>query len=274
MILAFVPTYATENKDDDMLAKYVTTEKPIPALAQNELRSSNQNLIMQNWIVDTKEYLEQFHGQLVESIVEDEEKVTFFFETKYMLPEEQVEEVAYYKPNSVTRAVYGDVKITTLSNWSNGAVPVDVDYKTASNLASAASILIGLSKQANMYMNAFVSAIAAYTGWKIDSNLPIKAESRAAAKYTRKVGSYYLSTNTWYPSVQIGKVQYWYYHTAYQQEYTGGPYFPYHHDNTPNGDETNYNAQYVKNHYHYNDWITNKVIELGDSGKTYVDVYG
>ena len=255
---------------DSDLSKYITYEDPMPATSK---RISSNNEI-ENWKTNTKNYLENFYGQEVISINEDSESVVFVFETDYMTPVEQVETISYYKENSIARAVTGDTKVTTTAQWSNEAVPINVDAKSASNFASAASIMISLCDGVKSKMSAVISSIASYLGWKIDSSLPIKAETRATVKYKRKVGNYYLSTKVWWPNVQIGRAEYWYYQTAYQPTYKGGPWVPHHKDNKPNSAENNYNHSKVKSHYNDSTWIKNKSKELGNSGKLYIDIFG
>lgn len=252
------------------LSKYITYEDPMPSTV-NKFNNNNE---MENWKKNTEKYLENFYTQEIISVNEDSESIIFNFETDYMTPVEQVESVTYYKENSITRAVTGDTKVTSLVQWSNGAVPMKVDIKSASNFAAAASITIGLCKGVTSKMSALISSIASFVGWKIDSVLPVKAETRAAVKYKRNVGSYYLKTNVWWPNVQIGRAEYWYYQTAYQPKYKNGPWIPHHKDNVPNSAETNYNHSAVKPHYNDSAWIKNKSKQLGNSGKVYIDIFG
>lgn len=261
------------NMSEEM-EKYKTYEDPMPLTSYKyDSFVTYSNTELNNWKNNTEIYLEEFYKQEIISVVEDSESIVFTFETDYMNPEEQVENITYFKENSKARAVTGDTKITTLVQWSNGAKPVNVDAKTASNFAAAGSIIIGLCKHVTAKMSAVISSIASYVGWKIDSSLPIKLETRAAVKYTRKVGNYFLSTRVWWPNVQVGRAEYWYYQTAYQPTYTNGPWVPHHKDTIPNAAENNYNVSQNKPHYTDNTWIINKVKELNNTGQVYVDIF-
>jgi len=258
-------------KEED-ISKYITVEKPMPNV--NSTKGANEKKVMTKWIDDTTEYLELYHQQEVEKVVEDAEKVAFYFDCDYIdYYNEKVESVVYYKATS-SKASTGDTKITTYSAWSNGAVPITQGSKTATNIATAAGILITLHPGVSIVLKAVVQGVFGYVGRKVDASLPVKADTKAAIKYKRKIGSYYLSTGFWWPSVQIGRAEYWYYHTAYQPAYKNGPYVPSHKDNIPNSAENDYDVAKNKSHYTDTTWILNKVKALSNSGNTYIDIFG
>lgn len=247
--------------------KYITKESPMPS--STYLKSA-----MKSWKEETAVYLENFHKQKISEIIEDERKVVFFYETDSTILHEQIISTEYYKSSQLSRYIVGDTKIDTYSNWSNGARPTDVDFKSASNMLAASAIAISLVRGVSVKLSAVISSVAAYVGWVVDSNLPVKAETRVVGKYFRKVGSYFLDTGVWYPNVQIGRVEYWYYRTAYQPAYSGGPYIPHHYDNIPNSMESNYDTSDFKPYYYDNTWIINKSVQIGNSPYAYVDIFG
>lgn len=256
------------NENTDLTA-YSTYEAPMPNLTT---RTATNEL--EQWKDDTREYLEDFYNQNVTEITENSEKVIFYFDVVPLSATEQVEMVEYYKPDIATRAVTGDYKLTTYSVWSNGALPVNVDAKTVSNFLTAGSVLISVVPDVKVYVSAIISAVAAATGWNIDNARPIKTETRAAIKYRRKMGNYYLSTGVWWANVQVGRVEYWYYQTCYQAAYNGGPYVPHHKDNIPNSAENNWSRAENRAHYNDNAWIKSKSLSLKNTGAVYIDIYG
>ncbi|SJZ92088.1 hypothetical protein [Anaerorhabdus furcosa] len=253
----------------ETIEKYETHEKPMPSTFG---RSAFP--LMENWKNETKNYLQEIYTQDVIEITEDDEKIVYIFEVEEFSSTEQVETVEYFKNNTKLRSVTGDIKITSYEQWSNGAVPVNVDSRTVSNFAAAGAILISLVPRINIGLSDLISSVAAVVGWTIDSKLPIQTETRAAVKYRRKIGNYYLKTGVWYPSVHIGRVEYWYYVTCYQKKTQDGPSIPYHKDTIPNSSGTNYDKYQEKPHYSDTNWIISKVRSLGSSGSTYFDFYG
>lgn len=253
--------------------KYITNEDPMPS---TDIQTRSAEIALTEWKDNTSEYLQDEYNQEIERVEEDSETITFYLKIDYTdTAKEQVETVEYFKENSLTRTATGATKITTLNQWSNGVIsPESVASKSWSKYSAIGSAAIAVTKWGSMPVVGIITAIASYTGSKIISNLPVKLDTKVAVYYKRKVGSYYLSTKVWWPSVQIGRAECWLYRTYYQPTKKDGPYIPHHYDTIPNSNWSNYNLSYTKPHFNDNTWITNKVKELKNTGNTYISIYG
>ena len=259
------------NTFKDEINKYETFEDPFPR-EEKYINTVEYKDAVEDWIYNTKNYLENEYNQSVIDVQSDNETITFTFLKNSTGLNEQVDNIVYYIKHS--RYSEGDVKVTTLDlGWDNGGmVTQQCDFKSASNIAAAASISISLIPGVGTLLSAFISSVASATGWVIDSYLPVQGRSEYVSYTERKVGSYYLSTGVWYPNVQIGKHSYWYYKTAYQPQYSGGPYVPRTDNNIPNSTHSNASNIIAKNHYYDNTWIRNKSLEIGNSPNGYFDL--
>lgn len=253
--------------------KYMTNENPMPS---TNIHTKSSATALSVWKANTSEYLQGEYNQRIKNVEEDSEKITFYLEMDYNdTAKEQVETVEYFKENTLNRTATGATKITTYNHWSNGVVsPESVASRSWSKYSAIGSATIAVTKWGSMPVVGIITSIASFAGSKIISSLPVKVDIKAAVYYKRKIGSYYLSTKVWWPSVQVGRAECWLYRTYYQPTKKDGPYIPHHYDTTPNKQWNNYNVSYNKAHYSDNTWITKKVKELKNTGKTYISIYG
>ena len=69
--------------------EFITCEEPMPLNASDEEISK--------WIETTKEYLENYSGQKVVNVTEDDEKITFYFENTPANSKWKMESTMYFK---------------------------------------------------------------------------------------------------------------------------------------------------------------------------------
>jgi len=264
----------------------ISCEAPLPDVRGLGNKSVKEKR-MSDWIGSTRKYLEGFYKTKITQIVEDSSKIAFIFDrSSEYNDEEMIEKIEYYKYTDqiniadsseiVTAQVVlppnnegGNTKITYLSYWPNGVIPVFQDSKSANNMAQAAYVSISLLL--NFYSTPLSSVVLQIASHVLLPNLeylPVKVDVKAAINYHRVIGSYYVSiSNSWIGNVQIGRQTTWLYRTLYRPDYIGGSYKPYHFDNIPISPyQTGYDLDFKKPHYDDIMWILNKSYTLGVAG--------